>query len=110
LTDTQAQQALRAFFEQQLTPAAQQLRARSVTHFPLGPDSSPSYYVPYPADTPEFESLEGNTCFTLLAATWKQQGLPELVPLAQSLAKLSEQLAAEEPFSDDVSPFIYQMF
>jgi len=110
LTDTKSQQAVASFFRQRLTPAAEQLGARQVEFFPLGPDSAESWYIPYPADAPEFETLENTQCFAQLQALWISQGLPELAALCAPLAELSASLAAEEPFSDDVSPFIYQMF
>jgi hypothetical protein len=100
---------LRRFFLEQLVPAAERLRKRGVTLFPLGADDAPSWYAD-PPSYPELTEIEPASFGDDLKRLWQSKNLPELSELAVALGGLAGELEVVADQSEDVSPFIYVMF
>lgn len=101
---------LRRFFRKRLMPAAEKLRARNVSFFPLGPDSESDTWYEGPPSEPKFTSLNVDECEAALRDLWQGQELPELAELAGELMKLAMHLEIQEEESSDVSSFVYVMY
>lgn len=102
---------IRRFYRQHLVPAAEQLRARGVSFFPLGPEPGQgTWYASAPTDEPEFTEVEADQCERELRESWEAQGLPELAALAVRLMELAGELEMDEEQSAEVSPFVYVMY
>lgn len=102
---------LRRFFQEELVRAADELRRRGVSLFPLRPEpEQATWYVPGPAGEPEFVELEAEDCEQKLRDHWQAQGLPELARLAGPILELARSLELDEEQAADVSPFVYVMY
>lgn len=105
------EKGVRRFYREHLLPAAERLRTRGVSFFPLAPDDAEeTWYQPPPADVPEFVEVEPEQCEARLRQAWQAQGLPELAALAGPLMALARDLEMDEEQSADVSPFVYVMY
>jgi hypothetical protein len=100
---------LRRFYLEQLVPAAERLRKRGVTLFPLGADDAPSWYAD-PPSYPELTAIEPASFGEDLKLLWQSKNLPELAELAVALGSLAGELEIVAEQSEDVSPFVYVMF
>ena len=99
------------FWNQQLLPAAQALRARGVSFFEAAPDAkATSYYTSHQSSADPFVKLEPADWEQLMRDMWQQEGFPELAALATPLMELAEKLKLPDAEQSDVSPFIYVMF
>ncbi len=97
----------------ELARAGAAARQRASALVPLGPEPErASYFEPYTADAPEWETVEAAQIAPWLAAWWTQEGWPELAALAPRLAALAARLRPDDDESPpgEVSPLIYQMF
>ena len=102
---------LRRFYRRRLRPAAEELRARGVGFFPLGPEpEASSWYEEGPSGEPEFVELEPEDLERALREHWGREGLSELVALVGPLAELAKKLETPREDPGDVSPFIYVMY
>lgn len=101
---------LERFYRTRLVPAAEALRARGVSLFPLGPDdASESWYVGPPRE-PKFATLEVEACEDALRELWQENDRPELAALAEELMEIARRLEVRDEDSADVSPFVYVMY
>jgi hypothetical protein len=100
---------LRRFYLEKLVPAAEQLRKRGVTMFPLGADDAPSWYAD-PPTYPELIEIDPASFGEDLKRLWQSKDLPELSDLAVALGGLAGELEVVAEQSEDVSPFVYVMF
>jgi hypothetical protein len=107
---------LRRFFDEQLLPVAQRVKAKGDV-FPMGPDPScKSYWIDRTTRTlgkADFEEPSMASPAELgakLAAMWTAKGDAELAKLAPAMQKLATGLAKAHQKQDDVSPFIYVMY
>lgn len=105
------------FFDGELMPAAQRLRASDPGVFLTKPDpAAQSYYIKRTKGTmskADFEvagCADGAELARRLAAHWNACGCQSLAPLAPSLGKIADAVRVEEHDSADVSPFVYVMF
>ncbi len=106
MNSTDDERRARRFFRRHLIPAAQRLRARGVTFFPLGPDEDASWFSSPPAgDFLEIGDLEAS-----LREHWEREGLDELARLARAFADLADALEIRQQDSADLSPFVYVMY
>jgi len=101
---------LRRFFRKRLVPAAEALRARGVSFFPLGPEPEPDSWYTGPPTEPKFTSLNVDECEAALHELWQGQDLPELAELASEMMNLAKHLEVQEEESEDISPFVYVMY
>lgn len=101
---------LQRFFRKRLVPAAEKLRARGVSFFPLGPESEAETWYEGPPREPKFTTLAVDECEAALRELWQQKDLPELAALAGELMNLAKHLEVQEEESADVSPFVYVMY
>jgi len=101
---------LRHFFRARLLPAAEKLRSRGISFFPLGPEPELDTWYSGPPTEPRFTTLEVDECETAIRELWQSQHLPELAELAGELMKLAEKLEVQEDEDADVSPFVYVMY
>jgi hypothetical protein len=100
--------AMRAFFRQEVVPAGERLRAAG-HGVPMQTDPElASYYVTRDPSQPLIFAAE-EVQVERLADLWRRTGREELVPLAAHLQSLAGQLHTDEE-DGDVSPFIYAMF
>jgi len=102
---------VRRLFNRKIVPAAEKLRRRGISFFPLGAEpEADSWYV----DTPQgedFEQFDASGPGRALAALWEAQELPELSEMLPALMEIAEQLkAADKDGAAEVSPFIYVMY
>lgn len=107
----------RQFFERRLMPAARALRARGREPFPRSFDPAATTYYERRAKTTmeradfELPSIDSPEALALaLGRFWDERSAPELARLAPDLADLAAEVRADDDQSDEVSPFIYQMF
>lgn|SRR5262245_49379545 len=107
MSSTRRAGRLRRLFAERIAPAAERLRARGVSFFPLGPTVEESWYTA-PVPGAEFRTLESDELAAALEAQWHD--VPELAELAPRLLALASALepAAEE--DGEVSPFVYVMY
>lgn len=100
------------FFDKRLVPLADQLRARGVRFFAMGPDAdAESFYLPANPMEPEFIELEGPAaCEKALLELWERQGMAELAALAGPLMDLARHLEIREEEWGEISPFVYVMY
>src|SRR5262249_3685562 len=110
LTEEEKTARVRAFFEEVLVPAAEQLRSRGIQFFPLGFEDAPTWYVPYAPQTPELDEVQPGDCEARLRQLWEAESLPELARLAKPLIELAKELEAKPDETGEVSEFIYEMF
>ena len=101
---------LRRFFRKRLAPAAEKLRGRGVSFFPLGPELEADTWYTGPPTEPKFTSLKVDECEAALRELWQRQDLPELAELAGELMNLAKHLEVQEEESEDISPFVYVMY
>lgn len=106
---TKQQRRIRNFYRKTLVPIAESLRGRDSTLFPLGPDESESWYVPFATDTADFVDLAEHDPLAALEDIWERENLPELAKLAPQLLDLAQSLDASSDVPSDVSPFVYAM-
>jgi hypothetical protein len=108
---------VRKVFMKEVVPVSNLSKKREQVFFPLRPDNQLSTYYREREQTamtlgdfevPGCESSE--KLEKALAELWGSQGYAELVPLAQTTARLAEMLRESEDESQEVSPFIYVMF
>ena len=109
-----AEERLRRFFEERLTPAAESLRQRGVRFFDgaTTPDSvadGTSWWQPAPG-WPDLSELDPENWVDDLVELWRGQGLDELVALAPEFAELASELELGEESEADLSPFLYVMY
>ena len=102
--------ALRAFFRDELAPAAEALRARGEELFPLRPDASMDSYWETPAEGDDFEELDPDAIAAALSARWESLGLDELKALVEPLMRIARELEVTEEPTSEVSPFVYVMY
>ena len=103
-------QKLRRFFDKRLVLAAEKMRARGVSFFPLGPEPEADTWYTGPPTEPKFTSLDADECEAALRDLWQGQGLPELAELAGEMMKLAEHLEVRKEENEDISPFVYVMY
>jgi len=101
---------LRRFFRAKLIPAIEQLRARGVEFFPLGPEPELDTWYQGPPTETRFTTLDVDECEAAIRELWESQDLPELAGLAGELMRLAEALEVREEQDADVSPFVYVMY
>jgi hypothetical protein len=104
------------FFNEQVLPIAEKVKAKGDV-FPMHPDPSlPTYWIDRTKKTlakADFEEPSMRTPEELgakLAAMWKAMGDTELASLAPQLQTLAADLKRAHQQQDDVSPFIYVMY
>jgi hypothetical protein len=108
-TDDARREALEAFWDRHMVPAAEALRARGVSFFPLGADASAETYWNARADGGDYLSaLEPGDLEAALRERWAEH--PELLALVGPLLELSARMAERPEESGEVSPLIYAMF
>ena len=112
LTDpTQGDARLEEFFERQLVPIAEKLRANDIQVLALEfSDNESSWYVPHIDEGPEVFSFDVDQLEQELRDLWRDQQDAVLLELKKSLADLARDLYRESEDDDDVSPFVYVMF
>jgi hypothetical protein len=110
LTDEQKKARVDAFFREKLLPAAEQLRGRGITFFPLAFEDGPTWYVPYAPTAPELDQFQIQECESRLRQLWEADSLTELTRLAGPLIELAKELEAKPDEKGEVSEFIYEMF
>ena len=110
-TDAAIDRSLRHFFQDKLTPAANQARRRGVDFLSpprtVGPDS---YFVPCKKPESLFVSIEPASCQMIVQEIWRRDGLTELADIAGELFALAPMLTPQEDAEQDVSPLVYVMF
>jgi len=106
----QGEAELQAFFREQLTPAAEALRARGVELFALRPDPAASSYWEAPAPGEDFAELDPDAIANALAERWGELGLDELRALVEPLMGIARELEVTEEPTSEVSPFVYVMY
>ena len=101
------------FWQAQIIPAAESLRARGVSFFT--PADAKSTWITVPEETPDLFIVERETLVADLEARWAAH--PELKALVAPLLILAESTAAQISDSDsnsdnnsDVSSSLYVMF
>ena len=104
-----SQRRLREFYRQRLIPAADALRRRGVTFFPLEADDQQSWYLPRPSE-PELMDITPEAFSDELEKIWRAKGMSELADLSKELGALARELEILGEENNDVSPFIYVMF
>lgn len=104
-------------FERKLMTAAKNLRDAGREPFPRSGDPALSTYFLRRERTAmtradfELPALDSPEALrSALEAFWKARSAPELVELAPDLADLAGEARGDEQRSDDVSPFMYEMF
>jgi hypothetical protein len=108
LTNDERETALRAFFHERLVPAAEALRERRVSFFPLEPDRAAGSYWNVRPSAQGYIFAVGDDLAGEMHEMWRD--LPELQALADDLASMTRTLAERRQESADVSSFIYAMF
>lgn len=105
-------QSIKEFYQKMMIPAAEKIKERKIDIFPLGPEKNmESYYEKYPENEPYIIEFEVSDISNILKEQWTDDGLIELVSLADPLVELAKQIKVEEKENpDDISPFIYTMF
>ena len=105
------------FFDGELMPMAQRLRASDPGVFLTKPDpAAQSYYIRRTRRTmskADFEvagCADGAELARRLAAHWNACGCASLAPLAPGLGRIADAVRVEEHENADVSPFVYVMF
>jgi hypothetical protein len=108
--DAERDARLREFFEARIVPAAERIRERGVSFFPLGPDPArQSYYARRAEATTRIAELEAESVAAELRALWGEH--PELLSLIDPLLELAAELRQRDHGGvGDVSPLIYAMF
>jgi hypothetical protein len=108
--DAERDARLREFFEARIVPAAERLRERGVSFFPLGPDPArQSYYARRAEATTRIAEFEAESAAAELRALWGEH--PELLSLIDPLLELAAELRQrDQDRGAEVSPFIYAMF
>lgn len=103
---------LRRFFVRRLCVAAERLRGRGISFFPLGgEDDGTWWYHPVSPEVPVFHELgDAKDSLGDLRALWVQQGLPELAELVGPLLALRKITELNEAQSSEVSDLIYPMY
>lgn len=110
MSQTDAEQ-LRAYFADELVPAARALRERGVTFFAQRPDGhADSWYVDAATAEPDLFEVEADDAERTLREMWLSEGVPELAALAASLMQLAGDVRLDEDQSAEVSPFMYVMY
>ena len=111
MTDAEKQLLAAAFFKDRLAPAAQALRARNVSLFPVAPDpDADSYFQPCDPDKPLVSEIDLGHAAAMLQELWTSQELPELAEIAHDLMQLARALKQEQEDTGEISPFIYEMY
>jgi hypothetical protein len=108
---------IRRFFDGELMPLAERLRASEPAVFLTKVDGAvESYYVPRGRRTmskADFEvagCVDGAEFARRLRTHWESVGCGALLPLATSIGAIADAVRVEEHDSADVSPFVYVMF
>lgn len=116
-TDPAKQAAVRAFFDKELMPLAQRLKAAGRPMFPTRADPNATTYFKTRARTVTAREdftlggVESPAAFAAaMEAFWKRSAFPEMTALAPSMGRLAEALRGQPEKDEDVSPFIYVMF
>lgn len=106
-----------ALFDETVLPAAEKLARDGRQLFPIAPDpSASSYYIRRTRTRMTPSDFEVTGCDSAeafcaaLVSLWSREDHGELVHLAPALASLADTLRRVAVPSDQVSPFIYQMF
>ena len=108
MTDDAQERELRRFFQDRIVPAAEALRGRGVSFFPLAPErGATSYWNSRPRGQAYVFAI-GDDVGAELRELWHEH--PELRALADDLAAMTRALAERRQESADVSSFIYAMF
>jgi hypothetical protein len=117
MTDASQQQAIARFFEAELLPLADKLKAQGVSLLDAGPQlGAKSYYITRPqrrmtpADFEQGGLTSAAQAPAEMQAVWSAAAGHPLAPLAQGVAKLAGQLKCSQEQSSDVSTFIYAMY
>jgi hypothetical protein len=111
------QEAIDRFFDGELMPLAERLRAADSGILLSKVDASAgSYFVKRSkrsmskADFEAASIAQGDDFARRLASWWNASGCEALVPLAPSIGRIADAVRVEEHDSADVSPFVYVMF
>ena len=103
---------LQTFYDQEVVPVADQIRARDVQLLTIDNDENdPTWYTSVSEDE-ELCEIDEDLLLGSLQERWESQGLPELAGLAPGLLELAEEMAAASDDEDDegFSSTIYRMF
>jgi len=108
MSSTDDEQRVRRFFDERIAPAAERLRARGVSFFPLGPTPGDATWYSGPPAGPDFQELQPEDLAAALRARWSD--VPELAELAAPLVALARSLEVKDADDAEVSPFVYVMY
>lgn len=104
---------LRAIFRERLVPLADELRHRGAVGFHSATESAEAddetWWQP-PSDWPDLAECEPGAWAEQLRQHWRRHGLEELLPLADELVQLADELELDEEQSAEVSPYVYVMY
>lgn len=109
MSSTRQDRRVARMWEKEIVPAARRLAERGVAFFPMGPTDDESWYADPPTG-PDFFTREPEDLASELAALWREQDLPELVALAESLAVLADGFDIRDQQPEEISPFVYVMY
>jgi hypothetical protein len=111
LTDAAREERLRRFYDRRIQPAADRIRARGSTFFPMAPDPrETSYYKDVSGGRSYVHELRSEDLESHLRQYWSEAGLPELAEISGELVKLAVELERTDPLSAEVSSLVYAMF
>jgi hypothetical protein len=108
LTDHIGDAELRRFFEDRIVPAATALRDRGVSFFAMAPESEATTYWTERSQDAEYVFQIGEDLGGEMHLMWREH--PELVALADDLARIARAMVETRDQSGEVSPFIYAMY
>ena len=108
-TDDQAFEAAGRLFRDHAVPAGESLRARGVELLPGDEPGAATHWRAHPG-TSLVRADDGTDVGAALAARWRDEGLGELVPLAEGLSQIAERLQQADTPEEEISPYIYAMF
>ena len=117
MTDDKRQREITRFFDDQLLPLAQQLKAQGVSLLDPGPQpGAASYYLVRqqrsmsPADFESGSLTSPASALADLQSVWSAASGHPLAPLVPAMARLAGELRQGPEQSGDVSTFIYAMY
>ena len=116
-TEKAGDRRLKRFLRKRLLPLMDRVAREGEGDFALAPDPAATTYFKdrrerdrtRGADWPLMEYARPQLA-RRLADLWRSEGREDLVPLAEDLGRLSEALHTTDERSEEVSPFIYEMF
>lgn len=101
---------LRNFYRKKLVPVAEELHARGVRHFSLGPEIEASTWYTRPCGGEEISTFEEGDAGRSLEALWEDECLPELSSLVDELMKLASRSGPILDIESEVSSSLYVMY